>query len=130
MLSVQSDIAREVSRRLRSQVSAEDQKKLTRDSTENPEAYQLYLKGKYYTNEFTKDGFSKGLDYFHQAIALDPNYGLAYNGLAYNYINQQDWYIRPNEAGPKAKEAAERALAIDESDSDAYVSLAIESQWY
>jgi serine/threonine protein kinase/tetratricopeptide (TPR) repeat protein len=130
MLSVQSDIAREVSRRLRSQVSAEDQKKLTRGSTENPEAYQLYLKGKYYTNEFTKDGFSKGLDYFHQAIALDPNYGLAYNGLAYNYINQQDWYIRPNEAGPKAKEAAERALAIDESDSDAYVSLAIESQWY
>jgi serine/threonine protein kinase/Flp pilus assembly protein TadD len=130
MLSVQSDIAREVSRRLRSQVSAEDQKKLTRGSTDNPEAYQLYLKGKYYTNEFTKDGFSKGLDYFHQAIALDPNYGLAYNGLAYNYINQQDWYIRPNEAGPKAKEAAERALAIDESDSDAYVSLAIESQWY
>jgi eukaryotic-like serine/threonine-protein kinase len=130
MLSMQSDIAREVSRRLRSQVSAEDQKKLTRGSTDNPEAYQLYLKGKYYTNEFTKDGFSKGLDYFHQAIALDPNYGLAYNGLAYNYINQQDWYIRPNEAGPKAKEAAERALAIDESDSDAYVSLAIESQWY
>jgi serine/threonine-protein kinase len=130
MLSVQSDIAREVSRRLRSQVSAEDQKKLTRGSTDNPEAYQLYLKGKYYTNEFTKDGFSKGLEYFHQAIALDPNYGLAYNGLAYNYINQQDWYIRPNEAGPKAKEAAERALAIDESDSDAYVSLAIESQWY
>ena len=130
MLSVQSDIAREVSRRLRSQVSAEDQKKLTRGSTDNPEAYQLYLKGKYYTNEFTKDGFSKGLDYFHQAIALDPNYGLAYNGLAYNYINQQDWYIRPNEAGPKAKEAAEKALAIDESDSDAYVALAIESQWY
>jgi eukaryotic-like serine/threonine-protein kinase len=130
MLSVQSDIAREVSRILRSHVSAEDQKKLTRGSTDNPEAYQLYLKGKYYTNEFTKDGFSKGLEYFHQAIALDPNYGLAYNGLAYNYINQQDWYIRPNEAGPKAKEAAERALAIDESDSDAYVSLAIENQWY
>jgi serine/threonine protein kinase/tetratricopeptide (TPR) repeat protein len=130
LLAVQSDIAREVSQRLRSQLSAEDQKKLTKGSTDNPEAYQLYLKGKYYTNKFTKDGFSKGLDYFNQAIAIDPNYGLAYTGLAYNYINQEDWYIRPNEAGPKAKEAAKRALAIDESDADAYVSLAIESQWY
>jgi eukaryotic-like serine/threonine-protein kinase len=130
LLSVQSDIAREVSQRLRLQLSVTDQAQLTRGSTNNPEAYQLYLKGKYYTNEFTKEGFSKGLDYFHQAVAIDPNYGLAYNGLAYNYINQQDWYIRPHEAGPKAKEAAERALAIDASDSDAYVALAIESQWY
>jgi serine/threonine-protein kinase len=130
LLSVQSDIAREVSQRLRSQLSAEDQKKLTKGSTENPEAYQLYLKGKYYTNKFTKDGFSKGLDYFNQAIVNDPNYGLAYNGLAYNYINQQDWYIRPSEAGPRAREAAKRALAIDESDADAHVALAIVSQWY
>jgi eukaryotic-like serine/threonine-protein kinase len=130
LLAVQSGISREVTQRLRSQVSAEDQKQLTKGSTENSEAYQLYLKGKFSTNKFTKEGFSEGLDYFHQAVALDPNYGLAYNGLAYNYINQQDWYIRPAEAGPKAKEAAEKALAIDGSDSDAYVALAIESQWY
>lgn len=115
---------------LRAQLSGEDQQKLARGSTDNPEAYQLYLKGKYYTNQFTKDGFAKGLEYFNQAIAIDPNYGLAYNGLAYNYINQQDWYIRPAEARPRAKEAAERALAIDPSDSDAHKSLAIESQWY
>jgi serine/threonine protein kinase/Flp pilus assembly protein TadD len=130
LLSVESEIAREVSQRLRSQLSAEDQKKLTKGSTENPEAYQLYLKGKYYTNKFTKDGFSKGLDYFNQAIAIDPNYGLAYTGLAYNYINQEDWYIRPNEAGPRAREAAKRALAINESDADAHVALAIANQWY
>jgi adenylate cyclase len=130
LLAVQSGISREVSQRLRSQLSTEDQKQLTKGSTENSEAYQLYLKGKFETNKFTKDGFSQGLDDFHQAVALDPNYGLAYNRLAYNYINQQDWYIRPDEAGPKAKEAAEKALAIDDSDSDAYVALAIESQWY
>jgi len=130
LLAVQSDIASEVSQRLRSRLSEEDQKKLKRGSTDNPEAYQLYLKGKYYTNRFTKDGFSKGLDYFHQAIAMDPNYGLAYNGLAYNYINQDDWYIPPKEAGPKAREAAKKALTIDDSDANAHVALGIVNQWY
>ena len=109
---------------------AADQQKLTKGSTDNPEAYQLYLKGKYYTNKLTKDGFAKGIDYFNQAIAIDPNYGLAYSGLAFNYINQDDWFMPPNEAGPKAKEAAEKALAIDESDAGAHLSLAIESHWY
>jgi eukaryotic-like serine/threonine-protein kinase len=130
LLSVQNQIATEVSQRLRSQLSTDDQQKLTKGSTNNPEAYQLYLKGKHYTNEFTQEGFAKGLDYFNQAIALDPNYGLAYTGLAYNYINQDDWFMPPSEAGPKAKEAAQRALAIDDTDADAHLSLAIELQWY
>ena len=130
LLTVQNEIAREVSQRLRSQLSAEDQQKLTKGSTDNPEAYQLYLKGKYYTNKLSKDGFGKGIDYFNQAIAHDPNYGLAYSGLAYNYINQDDWFMPPNEAGPKTREAAEKALAIDESDAGAHLSLAIETHWY
>jgi serine/threonine protein kinase/Flp pilus assembly protein TadD len=130
LLAVQSDIAREVSQRLRSQLSAEDQKKLTKGSTDNPEAYRLYLKGKYYTDKFTKEGFETGIDYFNQAIAVDPNYGLAYSGLAYNYINQVDWYMAPSEAGPKTKAAAEKALAIDASDARAHLTLAIETHWY
>jgi eukaryotic-like serine/threonine-protein kinase len=130
LLSVQSDIAREVSLRLRSHLTGDDQKKLAKGGTQSPEAYQLYLKGKYFTNKFTKEGFSQGLDYFNQAIAIDPNYGLAYTGIAYNYINQQDWYIAPKEAGPRARDAALKALAIDESDSDAHVALAIAKQWY
>jgi len=130
LLTVQDEIATEVSQKLSSQFSAADRQKLKKGSTENPGAYQFYLKGKYYTNEFTKDGFRKGLDYFNQAIALDPNYGLAYSGLAYNYMNQDDWYMRPSEAAPKARDAAQRALAIDDSDSGAHLSLAIETQWY
>jgi TolB-like protein/Tfp pilus assembly protein PilF len=130
LLAVQSDIAREVSQRLRSQLSAEDQKKLTKGSTENPEAYRLYLKGKYYTDKFTKEGFETGIDYFKQAIAVDPNYALAYSGLAYNYINQIDWFMPPNEAGPKTKEAAEKALSIDDSDARAHLTLAIVAHWY
>ncbi len=130
LLAVQNDIAREVSQRLRSQLSAADRQKLTKGSTDNPEAYQLYLKGAYYTNKFTKEGLGKGIEYFNRAIAVDPNYGLAYSGLAYDYISQDDWFLPPNEAGPKAKAAAEKALAIDDSDADAHLSLAIEKHWY
>ena len=130
LLEVQTDIAREVSQRLRLQLSVADQRKLTKGSTANSEAYPLYLKGKFYTNKFTKDGFGKGIDYFNQAIAIDPNYGLAYNGLAYNYINQDDWFIPPKEAGPRARDAANRALAIDDADADGHVSRAIVAHWY
>jgi Tfp pilus assembly protein PilF len=130
LLAVQSDIAHEVSQRLGAHPTAETEQMMNKDSTGNPEAYQLYLKGKHYTSQFTKDGLAKGIDYFNQAIAIDPNYGLAYNGLAYNYINQDGWYMSPREAGPKAKQAAEKALAIDPNDADAHLALAIESQWY
>jgi eukaryotic-like serine/threonine-protein kinase len=130
LLAVQNDIAREVSQRLGGQTSAATQQEMSKGSTGNPEAYQLYLKGKYYTNKLTKDGLAKGIDYFNRAIAIDPNYGLAYNGLAYNYINQDGWYMAGAEAGPKAKQAAEKALAIDPKDADAHLALAIESQWY
>ncbi|HXI90433.1 MAG TPA: protein kinase [Blastocatellia bacterium] len=130
LLAVQSDIAREVSQRLRSQFSGEDQQKLKRGSTENSEAYQLYLKGNYYTSKFTNDGFSKGIDYFNQAIGIDPNYALAYSGLAFNYNNAGDWMTPPREAGPKAKEAAKRALAIDDTLADAHLSLATTAHWY
>ena len=130
LLVVQNDIAREVSQRLRSQLSAEEQKILTKGSTDNPEAYRLYLKGKYYTYKLTKEGFDTGIDYFNQAIAVDPNYGLAYSGLAFNYVNQDDWFLPPGEAVPKTKEAAKRALAIDESDAMAHLAIAIVAHWY
>jgi serine/threonine-protein kinase len=130
LLAVQNNIAREISQRVGSHPSASPPENLAKGSTGNPEAYQLYLKGKYYTNRYTKDGFAKGIDYFNQAIAVDPNYGLAYSGLAYNYINQVDWFMSPKEGGPKTREAAAKALAINEGDSSAHVSLAIENQWY
>jgi serine/threonine protein kinase/tetratricopeptide (TPR) repeat protein len=130
LLAVKSDIAREVSQRLRSQLSGEEQQKLTRGSTQNPEAYQLYLKGNYYTSKFTNEGFRKGVDYFNQAIAMDPNYALAYSGLAFNYNNAGDWMTPPREAAPKAKDAARRALAIDDTLANAHLSLATTAHWY
>ncbi len=130
LLAVENDIDTEVSHRLRSRLSVADREKMKKGSTDNPEAYELYLKGKYYTNKLSEDGFAKGIDYFNQAIAIDPGYGLAYNGLAFNYINQDDWFIRPSEAGPKARDAADHALAIDDADADAHVSRAIVAHWY
>jgi TolB-like protein/tRNA A-37 threonylcarbamoyl transferase component Bud32/cytochrome c-type biogenesis protein CcmH/NrfG len=129
LLRVESDIAREVSQRLRSNNSA-DRQKLALGSTQNPEAYQLYLKGEHYTSKFTKDGFDKGINYLNQALAIDPDYALAYSALADNYINQADWFMAPNIAGPKAREAAQKALKLDGSNAEAHVVLAIESQWY
>jgi TolB-like protein/Tfp pilus assembly protein PilF len=130
LLAVESDIAKEVSQRLRSQLSLEAQKDLTKGSTANPAAYRLYLKGKYYTYKLTKEGFDTGIDYYNQAIAIDPNYALAYSGLAFNYINQEDWHLPPIEGVPKAKDAAKRALAIDDSDAGAHLVLAIAAYWY
>ena len=130
LLMLQNDIAKEVSQRLRSQLSAAEQQKLTLGSTGNPEAYQLYLKGQHYSSKFTKEGFNEGIDYLNQAIAKDPNYAQAYSALANNYINQDDWFMAPKEAGPKARDAARKALALDETDVEAHVALAIESQWY
>ena len=130
LLEIQNDIAREVSRKLRAQLSPEDRQKLTLGSTSNQEAYQAYLKGRYYTYLFTKDGFDKGIAFLNQAIALDPNYALAYSVLASNYINQDDWYLPPREAAPKARDLATRAIALDDTDSDAHMSLAIENHWY
>jgi eukaryotic-like serine/threonine-protein kinase len=129
LLRVESDIAREVSQRLRSNHPA-DHQKLAIGSTQNPEAYQLYLKGVHYTSKFTKDGFDKVIENLNQAITLDPNYSLAYSALANNYINQADWFIAPRIAGPKAREAAQKVLELDKSNAEAHVALAIESQWY
>jgi len=130
LLMVQNDIAMEVSQRLRSQLTTDDRKKLTLGSTSNPDAYQLFLKGNYYTSKFTKEGFNKGIEYLNQAIALDPNYAQAYSALAWNYINQDDWFIPPREAGPRARALASKAIALDETNAEAHVVLAIESDWY
>jgi Tfp pilus assembly protein PilF len=112
------------------QKTAADRQKLTLGSTSNPDAYQLYLKGAYYTSKFTKDGFDKGVNYLNQAFALDPNYAQAYTALAWNYINQDDWFIAPREAAPKARNLAKKAIALDETNAEAHVVLAIENRWY
>ncbi len=123
LVTVQQEIARDISERLRLRLTGEQRQQLNKGSTSNTEAYQLYLKGRYHLNRQTEDGYKRSIDYFQQAIAMDPNYAQAYAGIADAYIVATDWYLPNREAMPKAKAAATRALEIDDTLAEGHVSL-------
>jgi serine/threonine-protein kinase len=124
-LTVQQEISREISERLRTRLSGEEQRQLTRFDTRNPDAYAFYLKGRYYWNKRTAENLRKAIEQFQQAADKDPNYALAYVGLADCYALQEIYFGTPgSEAFPKAKAFAERALQLDNSLSEAHTSLA------
>ncbi len=122
ILRVQVEMSKEISEKLRLRLTGEEEKRLTRRYTENTEAYQLYLKGRYYWNKRTPEGIKTAIDYFQQAIEKDPNYALAFAGLADAYVvpaNPQP----PREKMPKAKAAAVKALELDDTLAEAHTSL-------
>jgi TolB-like protein/Flp pilus assembly protein TadD len=105
--------------------------RLTKRYTENNDAYEAYLKGRYMWNKRTVDSLRKALLYFQQAIRLDPNYSLAYVGLADTYTLLSFFTLAaPNDAFPKAKAAAEKALAIDSTLAEAYTALGQYKAYY
>jgi serine/threonine-protein kinase len=123
-LSVQQEISREISERLRTKLSGEEQRQLTRRDTSNPEAYGFYLKGRYYWNKRTGENLKKACEQFQQAADKDPNYALAYVGLADCYALLEAYGGTPgSETYPKAKAFAERALQLDNSLAEAHTSL-------
>jgi serine/threonine protein kinase/Tfp pilus assembly protein PilF len=125
ILVVQSDISKEISEQLRLKLTGEEQKKISKQYTQNTEAYQLYLKGRYYWNKRTEDGLKKGIDYFQQATQKDPKYALAYAGIADCYIVLGDYnLIRSNDATKEASEAATKALALDDTLAESHTALA------
>jgi serine/threonine-protein kinase len=130
LVTLQSEIARDVSSRLKSKLSGADEAKITKTYTTNPEAYQLYLKGNYYRTKFTEEGYTKALEYYRQAIEIDPNYALAFTGIAYAYNTASDWYLPPNEAMPKVKAAALKALERDNTLAEAHILLGLTAFWY
>jgi serine/threonine protein kinase/tetratricopeptide (TPR) repeat protein len=124
IFALQSEIAKEITTALRTRLTGEDEKRLAKSYTGNPEAYQDYLKGLYWLNKTTEDGMRKGIEYFQQAITKDPTYALAYDGLANCYSALAGaGFVLPKDAHPKAKEAALKALAIDETLAEAHASL-------
>ena len=131
ILTVQEDIAREVSESLRLQLSGEDQERLAKQHTQNPEAYQAYLKGRYHWNKRTQEGFENALEFFNEAIEQDPAYALAYTGLAdtYNMLATYAWRT-PDEGYPLGKSAARQALQIDEALGEAHASLGFVAMSY
>src|ERR1700681_1306071 len=124
-LAVQQEITGAISAKLRERLSGEPQKRAAKGGTSDPEAYQLYLKGLYYWEKRTPETLARAKDYFDQAILRDPGYALAYVGLANYYVAAPDYGPIPeNEAAPKAKAAAEKALSIDPSSAEAHAALA------
>jgi len=123
ILAVQEDIAREITVKLHLRLKGEEEKRLTRHLTENTEAYQLYLKGRYYWNKRTPDGIQKAMEYFQAAIAKDPGYAGAYAGLADCYQVPAN-PLPPRERMPRAKAAAMKALQLDDTLVEAHTSLA------
>jgi serine/threonine protein kinase/pimeloyl-ACP methyl ester carboxylesterase/tetratricopeptide (TPR) repeat protein len=131
IFQVQEEIAHEITRKLQLRLSGDQKKKLTKRYTDNIEAYQLYLQGRYYWNKRTSEGIKGGIHYLTQAIAIDPNYALAYAGLADCYIMSGFYdHLPPAEAFPQAKTAALRALEIDDRLAEAHISLAAIRTFY
>jgi len=126
-LALQSKVARAIAEQIRINLNPQEQAALKKVKVVNPEAYESYLKGRYFWNKRTADGLKVALAYFNQAIDEDPKYAPAYSGLADTYALLGDWQysvMTPKEALPKAKAAAIKALELDSTLGEAHNSLA------
>ena len=125
IFTIQDSISEQVVRSLALKLSGDERRQLKESYTLNPEAFQLFVKGRYFWNQRTTEGLKKALDYAQQAIAIDPTYAPAYVGLAdtYNLLGAQHSVMAPRDSFPKARAAALRALEIDEKLAEAYASL-------
>jgi serine/threonine-protein kinase len=131
LFAVQDVISEQVAHALMLKLTAEQRQRLTKRYTENVEAYQLYLRGRYHLDKGTINETKKAVEYFQQATALDPNYTLAYTGLANGYFFLHGYGAAPaNEVMPNAKAAAERALQFDETLAEAHTSLGLVKHTY
>jgi eukaryotic-like serine/threonine-protein kinase len=126
ILVLQDEIAEEVSKSLKLRLAGEPKRRAVRQ-TKNTEAYQLYLKGRFFWAKRTPDNIQKAIAFYQQAIEIDPTYALAYAGIAdcYTAFGFFMGTMRPADAFPRARAAAEKALAIDDSLSEAYASLGV-----
>jgi len=126
MDALREQIAGEMAGALRRRLTGAEEKRVTKSYTANPEAYQEYLKGRYWWNKTTVGGFDKGIEYFQQAIAKDPTYALAYSGLADCYSSLADFGVVPAKEGYlRAKDAALKAVELDDTLAEAHGSLAL-----
>ena len=129
IVQLQTDIARDVSGKLRDKLSGAEQTKVTKSYTKDPEAYQLYLQGRFNWNKRTEAGTRKALELFQKAVDKDPRFALAYVGISDAYLllgipDAMSGVLPPKESVPKARAAADKALEIDDSLAEGYASRA------
>jgi len=131
VVAVQGDVARRIAEGIRITLTPEERAELTSRHQINPEAYEAYLRGRYFWNRRTEEGMKKAIEYFEQSMGKDPNSPLAYDGLADCWLSL-GWYgyLPPKEAFPQAKAAAMKAMELDASLAEAHASLAFASMNY
>lgn len=132
LVSLQSEIAKDISTKLKSKLSGAEETKVSKTATADPEAYQAYLKGRYYWNRRTAENLKKAIEQFRSATDRDPNYALAFVGLADCYAVLNEYAGTPtSETIPKSKAYAERALAIDAQLAEPHATLGLihEALW-
>jgi TolB-like protein/Tfp pilus assembly protein PilF len=124
--ALQSQITQDITENLKLKLNNAQRNLLAQRPTQNSEAYQLYLQGRFYWNRRTAGGVTKAIDFFEQAVSKDPNFALAYSGLADSYFSlaRNTAVLSPKEAGAKARQAAEKAIELDPSSVEAHTSLA------
>ena len=126
IFAVESEIAKTIADTLQAKLSGSEQHAIAARPTENTEAHQLYLKGRFFWNKRTGNDLKKSIDYFEQAIAADPNYALAYAGIADAYVWLPGYTAgTPQDCYPKAKAAATKALQLDDTLAEAHTTLAL-----
>ncbi|HLC12109.1 MAG TPA: tetratricopeptide repeat protein [Chthoniobacterales bacterium] len=124
LVAIKQAIAQEVTAKLKLKLSSEEQRRLVKRDSSNAEAYQFYLRGRYFWNKRTPDGIKQAIDQFQQAIQRDPNFALGYTGLADSYIALTFYnFAAPHETMPKAKESALKAVALDDTAAEPQASL-------
>ena len=125
LVAVKQAIAQEITAKLKLKLSSEEQRRLVNRDSTNAEAYQFYLRGRYFWNKRTSDGIKQAIEHFQQSVERDPNFALGYVGLADSYIGLTFYnFAAPHETMPKAKESAIKALALDNTLAEAHASLA------
>ena len=130
IFELEKDIAKQISESLRLKLGGELEENLAKRQTLNPEAYELYLKGRYCWNQRSPEGLKKGAEFFIQAIRKDANYALAYTGLAFCYIQLSVYQLPPREFVPKARMATMKALELDPQLAEAHAAYASLLFWY
>jgi TolB-like protein/Tfp pilus assembly protein PilF len=126
IFSVETDIAKTIADTLQAKLTGSEQTAISNKPTENPEAYELYLKGRFFWNKRTGQDLKTACDYFQQAIAADPQYATAYAGLAESYLLIPLFGAGfPQEYFPKAKAAAQRAIELEETSAEAHTALGL-----
>jgi serine/threonine-protein kinase len=130
VLALQGEVARNIASQVRISLSPGEQASLAGARQVDPEVYQLYLRGRFYLDQHTKNSIYAAIQYLQQALQKDPNYAPADAQISFAYSSLSSWYAAPKDVMPKAKAAAQRALELDDSLADAHTALAFELENY